>query len=314
MFKKLICAVTFVGLTACGGGGGGADQQQDTSVSVPTGLIASGTSSSQVGVSWAKQPNAKSYVVYYSTTSPVTKSATKSKPVDSIYSGINFYGASSGTTYYFAVSASTNIDGSSDSALSAEVSATTLPSTPSITVEPQNTQAQVSWDAQVGTTYKIYHSSSSSFTKQNGLATIETSSTSPVTITSLVNGQLHYFAATATVGGVEGELSSIQAVVPDAALASSVAPSAPQLFSARCIFPGQPTFNWAKQAAVTAYRIYHSATNPVVTTDAYYAVSTNTNTYTLFPFGEKLSGTNYFVITALNGGVESAPSAQISCP
>lgn len=312
MFRFLLSVLVVLGLTACGGGGG--SSQLDTSATVPTGVTALATSDSKVGVSWSPQTNARSYVVYYSTTSPVTKSSVKSDPVSSIYSGINFSGAASGTTYYFAVSASNSFDGSNDTALSAEVSATTLPSTPTITVDPQNAQARVSWDALPGTTYKIYHSTSNTFTKSNGLATVVPNATSPLTVTSLANGQPHYFAATATVGSTEGALSSIQAVVPGPDLSSVLAPNAPQLFAASCFFATKPSFSWAKQAGATGYRIYHSTTNPVKTSDAFYDITTNSSTYTLFPFGTALSGTNYFVITALNGAVESAPSQQISCP
>lgn len=312
MLKRFICLLALLGLSACGGGGG--SSQIDTSASVPTGVVASSTSESEVSVSWSPQRFAQSYVVYYSTTSPVTKSSAKSSPVLSIYSGIKFSGVASATTYYFAVSASNSFDGSNDTALSSEVSASTPPSTPSITVDPQNTQAQVSWNAVTGSTYKIYHSTSNTFTKSNGLATVVTSASSPVTVTSLANGQPHYFAATATVAGVEGALSAIQAVVPGPALSASLAPDAPQLFAANCFFATKPTFTWAKQAASTGYRIYHSATNPVTKADAFYDVTTNTNTYTLFPFGTALSGTNYFAVTAFNGTVESALSAQISCP
>lgn len=312
MFKFLFSLLIVVGLAACGGGGG--SSQLDTSATVPTGVTALATSDSKVGVSWSPQTNARSYVVYYSTTSPVTKSSIKSDPVSSIYSGINFSGAASGTTYYFAVSASNSFDGSNDTALSAEVSATTPPSTPTITVEPQNAQVQVSWDAAPGTTYKIYHSTTNTFTKANGLATVVQSATSPLLVTPLANDQLHYFAATATVGGVEGALSAIQAVVPGPALSSTLAPNAPQLFAANCFFATKPSFSWAKQAGATGYRIYHSTTNPVSITDAYYDITANSSTYTLFPFGTALSGTNYFVITALNGAVESAPSQQVSCP
>ena len=231
-----------------------------------------------------------------------------------MYSGINFSGAASGTTYYFAVSASNSFDGSNDSGLSAEVSATTLPSTPTITVEPKNAQAQVSWNVVAGTTYKIYHSTSSTFTKSNGLATVVPSTTSPLSVTSLANGQPHYFAATATVGGVEGALSAIQAVVPGPDLPSTIAPNAPQVFKASCFFETRPSFSWAKQAGATGYRIYRSTTNPVTTKDAFYDITTNSSSYNLFPFGTELIGKNYFVITALNGSVESPLSQQISCP
>jgi len=313
MLRNFSIVLSVVVLVACGGGGG-ASSSIDISVSVPTGVVATATSDSDVGVSWSSQRNAQSYVVYYSTTSPVTKSSTKSNPVNSIYSGINFSGAQGGTTYYFAVSASKNFDGSNDTDLSAEVHATTLPSTPSITVDPQNGAAQVSWNAAAGTAYKIYHSNSNNFTKSNGLATVEQTTASPLTVTGLTNGQPHYFAATAISGGLEGALSPIQAVVPNVPLAADSAPNTPQRFVADCFFATKPTFRWAKQVGATGYRIYHSAVNPVTTADAYYAVSTNDNVYTLFPFGPALSGTTYFVITALNGAAESSISVQISCP
>jgi hypothetical protein len=229
MFKSFICLLVMVGLSACGGGGGAGGSQIETSASVPTGVVATAKSESEVGVSWTPQRFAQSYVVYYSTTSPVTKSSVKSSPVSSIYSGINFSGAASATTYYFAVSASNSFDGSNDTALNSEVSATTPPATLNITVEPQNSQAQVSWNALTGATYKIYHSTSNTFTSSNGLATVVTSASSPVTVASLANGQPHYFAATANVGGVEGALSAIQAVVPGPVLATNLAPNAPQL-------------------------------------------------------------------------------------
>ena len=312
MIRKIICLCLMASLTACGGGGDGASP--DTSVNVPTGVMALATSDTKVSVSWTPVAHAVSYVVYYSTTSPVTKSSIKSSPISSGYAGINFYGAASGTTYYFAVAASPNVDGSGDTDLSTEVSATTYPSSSSITVMPGDGQAQVTWNVASGTTYKIYHSPSNNFTKFNGLATVEPNVASPFTVSSLVNGQVHYFAATATVGGVEGALSAIQAVVPNGALASGVASATPQGFTVDCFFKTQPTFHWAKQAGATGYRIYHSVSDPVTVNDAYYAITSNDNTYTLFPFGTALSGTNYFVMTALNGTAQSAPSLQISCP
>lgn len=311
MIRKMICVGVVACLTACGGGGGATPE---TSLTVPTGVVALATSDTKVSVSWTPVAHAVSYVVYYATTSPVTKSSIKSSPISSGYSGINFYGAASGTTYYFAVAASPNVDGSGDTDLSAEVSATTYPSSPAITVTPGDGQAQVTWNSVAGSTYKVYHSASSNFTKFNGLATVEPSGASPLTVSSLPNGQVHYFAATATVGGVEGALSAIQAVVPSGVLASGVAPDVPQGFAVDCFFKTQPTFKWAKQAGATGYRIYHSASNPVTVNDASYAITSNDNTYTLFPFGTALSGTNYFVITALNGTAQSTPSVQISCP
>ena len=311
MCRALFPALIFVGLSACGGGDG---SSIDTSVRVPTGVSALAISDSKVSVNWEPQANARSYVVYYSTTSPVTKASTRSDPVNSIYSGINFSDADGGTTYYFAVSASKNLNGSNDTELSTEVSATTLPSTPSIYVDPQNAQAQVSWNASPNTTYKIYHSTLPNFTKFNGLATVVSTATSPVVVLSLANGQPHYFAATATVVGVEGPLSAIQAVVPGPALSSALTPNAPQVFAANCFFETQPSFSWAKQAGVTGYRIYHSKTNPVTTSDAFYPIASNVGAYSLFASGSTVSGTNYFAITAFNGTAESAPSAQISCP
>lgn len=294
---------------------GGAESGLDTSVHAPTAVAAKATSDSQVGVSWGSQANAKSYIVYYSTTSPVTKASAKSSPVSSSYSGLNFTsGVAAGTTYYFAVSASNSYFGDNESDLSVEVSATTLPSTPDIVVTPSDGQVQITWNSVAGVTYKVYHAATSTFTKTNGAATVVQSATSPITVSGLTNGQVHYFAATAAVNGSEGDLSPKKAVVSGPTLATGANPIAPQLFVVSCFFANQPTFSWAKQAGVSGYRIYHSTTNPVTTADAYYSITSEKNDYSLFASGTTLSGTNYFAMTALNGTAESVMSAQISCP
>ena len=305
-------ASVLLALAACGGGGDGGTTT-DTSVSTPSGVTATATSDTTLTVSWTSQPNARSYVVYDSTTSPVTKSAHKTV-VDSFYSKINFSGGAGATKYYFAVSASKSSDGSSDTALSTEVSATTPPSTPTIIVDPQSGQALVSWIAASGTSYKIYHSDSSTFTNSNGLATVVTSSSSPVTVTGLTNGQLRYFAASATYNGVESALSAIQAVVPGPALGAGVAPPAPQRFVADCFLSSYPSFSWAKQAGAGAYRIHYSTANPVTLSNAYFDITSNVNRYSTITSGVTLSGKNYFAITALNGSAESPLSTQTSCP
>jgi len=312
MFRSCIFASVLFILAACGGGSDGGTTT-DTSVSTPSGVTATATSDFSLTVSWSSQPNARSYVVYDSTTSPVTKSAHKTV-VDSTYSKINFYGTTGATRYYFAVSASKNFDGSNDTGLSAEVSATTPPSTPVITVDAQSGQAQVAWNAVAGTSYSVYHSDSSSFTKSNGLATVVTSSSSPVTVTGLTNGQLRYFAASATHNGVESELSAIQAVVPGPVLDDGVAPPAPQRFVADCLLTSYPSFSWAKQAGAGAYRIHYSKANPVTVGDAYFDITSNVNRYSTITSGVALSGKNYFAITALNGSAESSLSTQTSCP
>jgi fibronectin type 3 domain-containing protein len=140
----------------------------------PTNLTATGTSSSQINLSWTGSTGATSYNVLSSTTSggPYTQIATTSS---ASYSNT---GLSAGGTYYYVVQA---INASGTSANSTQATGVTIPAVPTgLTVTPESSsQINLSWNATTGaTSYKIaqyangwvYYTTSSPSYSANGLS------------------------------------------------------------------------------------------------------------------------------------------------
>jgi hypothetical protein len=165
-----------------------------------------------------------------------------------------------------------------------------------------NGQVTVSWNAVPGaTSYNLYYSTSPGVSKLNG--TKITGVATPYSMTSLINGTPYYFVVTAVNGDNESFESAQVSATP-----SLPVPPAPEGASA-VAGNGQVTLSWNGVSAATSYNLYYS-TSPGVTKQNGLKIAGVTSPYI------KTSLTNdtpyYFVVTAVNGAVESAASAQVS--
>jgi proprotein convertase subtilisin/kexin type 2 len=108
-------------LSACGGGGNGSSMTQPPAM--PTGVSARAGDSSNT-ISWASTSNADNYNIYWSTTAGVNKSTgTKIAHANNPQTHT---GLTNGTTYFYVV---TTLNGTTESDVSSEVSATPAPAT-----------------------------------------------------------------------------------------------------------------------------------------------------------------------------------------
>jgi photosystem II stability/assembly factor-like uncharacterized protein len=218
-------------IVACGGGGGDGDDndgsnnnggggQQQDQLTTPTGLSANGEIG-HIGLSWTFVSVASSYRVYYSTTSPVSKTDDYFSVQGPSYSHNEL---TAGDTFYYAVSA---IQNSEESDLSSEVSATVqAPAQPpqataQVLVEGSDASLKVSWPEVSGAdSYHILYNDG-----VNADITIE-GATSPHTISSLTNGT-EYSIVVRSVNG-DGTADS-EAVSGIADIRSTIQHHAPRI-------------------------------------------------------------------------------------
>jgi len=124
--------------------------------------------------------------------------------------------------------------------------------------------------------------------------------TSPYPITGLTDGTTYYVVLTAVNAGGESPPSGQASATPQVA-----APAAPIGLSATP-GDGQLTATWSTVATATSYNLYYSTTFGAGTSGTKVAGVTSPATITGLTDGF----TYYLVVTAVNGGGESPPSAQ----
>jgi hypothetical protein len=165
-----------------------------------------------------------------------------------------------------------------------------------------DSQVTVSWNMVSGaSSYNLYYSTSPVVSKLNGpkIAGV----TSPYIKGSLSNGTPYYFIVTALNGDNESVASAQVSATP-----SIPVPPAPEGVSA-VAGNGQATISWNAVNGATSYNIYYS-TSPGVTRQNGAKIAGVTSPYIK---GSLTNGTPYyFVVTSVNGTVESAESTQVS--
>jgi fibronectin type 3 domain-containing protein len=176
---------------------------------VPFGVVIT-PSAGQVQLQWTYEENATSYQVYRSTT-PGGEGATPLATVTS--SSYTDTPVTSGTTYYYEITALT---GTTASARSAEYSTTgtgtgTAPPTPAgLTATAGNASIALAWTASTGaTSYSIYRGTAAGAESTTPVATTTTNSS---TNTGLTNGTTYYYKITASnSAGTSAQSSEVHA-------------------------------------------------------------------------------------------------------
>ncbi len=262
-----------------------------TAPATPTALTAAG-GANQVNLSWAGAAGASSYNVYWSATAGVTTAnGTKVAGITSPYVKTAL---SSGTAYYFIVTAANS---TGESAASAQAQATTNAAPAAVPPAPTGVaatgganQVSLSWAAVPGaTTYNVYWSTASGVTTASG--TRISVAGSPYLQTGLAAGTTYYYIVTAVNSAGESPAST-------RVTAATSAPVSKQL-----------TLAWDPDAGATSYNLYWS-TIPGVTPASGIKISGVSSPYV--HTGLAAGTTYYYVVTAANSSTESAASAPAS--
>ena len=163
---------------------------------MPFGVVVT-PSAGQVSLQWTYEENATSYQVYRGTT-PGGEGATPLATVTS--SSYTDSAVTSGTTYYYEITALT---GTTASARSSEYSANTsgstgtAPPTPAgVTASAGNASVALAWTASAGaTSYSVYRGTAAG---AEGATPVGTTTTNSYTDTGLANGTTYYYKITAS--------------------------------------------------------------------------------------------------------------------
>jgi len=270
----------------------------------PASLTAS-AGDSQVSLSWAASVGATGYQVKRSTVSGGPYSTVGCS------TGTSFVntGLSNGTTYYYVVAATYTggPDAGGASANSSQASATPQAATPppptGLGATPGNTQVALSWNASSGaTSYNVKRATVSG----GPYTTVNSTGVTSFTDTGLSNGTTYYYVVTAVNASGESGPSSQVSATPQA-----VAPAPPTRLAAGANKPGRLGLRWTQSTTpgVTQNGIYRKTS-----TGSYPATPTFTiGATTSYQDSPLSSGTTYcYVVTAIGGGGESAPSNE-SC-
>jgi fibronectin type 3 domain-containing protein len=298
-------SVTAFGLTGCGGGGaGGKVEVAPTAPAAPSDPAAVG-GINQNTISWSHVSGATSYNIYWSAFPGVTK-ATGNK-IPSVTSPYTHLGLTTGSTYYYIVTAS-NSGGESEP--SPEVNAKTIsPSSAptAVRVTPQAGRVTLTWAPVNGaTSYNIYYlPAEPKVSPGNGIKL--TNVGNPYIHSGLINGTAYYYAVTAVVDGIESAPAPVVSAIPSL----YPAPAAPfnvKATSSSFVNGTQGiSISWEGPSDATSYNAYYSD-SPGVTIKTGIKVPGVTSLYR----PDLPVGTYYFVLTAVGGNGESTASPEMA--
>lgn len=296
--------------------------------SAPTGLAATTSSSSSIGLTWtAVTPptncGISAYNVYRSTTSGFKPSSSTllGSTSSTSYSST---GLAAGTTYYYVVEA---VDAAGSSTASAQASAKTsttacsaVPSAPSgFTATTSSSSAiALSWNTVSPpancsiSSYNLYRSTTSGFTPSSSNLVTSASGTT-YSNTGLPSGTTYYYV----VEAVDADGSSVASTQVSAktSAACTVVPSAPTGLSASATSSNSIALSWSAVAAptncsISSYSVYASTTGGFTPSATNLITTTAGTTYT--NSGLTASTTYYYVVEAVDSDGSSAASTQQS--
>jgi len=276
--------------------------------SPPTGLAVSSISPTSVTLSWPAVSGATSYSLY----SGATTSSLQPKTTNIVTNSITVSPLTTGTPYYFALTATNSLGTSAQSSpLGPITPALSVPGAPSgLSAVPSNGSVSLSWTAPnnggsaTGYTIKYATTPGGEATSSSSVSTASTSAT----VNSLVNGTTYYFQVLATntkgSSALSNEVSATPAGIPNAVSTLVGTPGANG--------SGKATLTWTAPAsngsALTGYAVYYGTT-PSPTT----LLSSPASTTTSLSISGLTSGTTYyFDIVAKNAIGSSALSNIVS--
>jgi formylglycine-generating enzyme required for sulfatase activity len=288
--------------------------------SPPDQLIADGVQRSSgptAALKWMGRPDALSYNVYYSTSSPVTKQNRVT--VNSVNPSYNVTGLKLGTTYYFAVS---TVTAAGESALSVETQVTPAspspPRAPTLVVNAQNGQAQLLWSGTPAPSgykisgYTIYYSSSPRVTRAS---TSIQAAGSPAVVSSLTNGTTYYFALSETATSNTNPNTKLESALSFEVSCSPTAFTLPTAPTGVTAVEGNKkiTLSWSPVDSATSYNIYYLKNTGVSLSNGIKIANvTSPATIVGLENGTANKMGYFFVITAVNKAGESGGSSRVA--
>jgi uncharacterized repeat protein (TIGR02543 family) len=256
-------------------------------------------------VTWTAADTATTYNIYWGNSSGVTKaSPNKISGLPGTQNSYTHSGLTNGSSYFYIVTA---VNSGGESMASNQTSA--FPEAPALGAPTGfagvsgNGTATLSWTANGADTYTVYWSTTAG-TKTGGVAIPMITATTYTH--NVTNGITYYYVVTSTKGGVESAASLQIGVTPQA-------PPGPGTNLAASASFGQITLTWDPPSTGTAssYNVYWS-TDAAVSKAKYGSRFTNITSTTYSNTSPSAGILNYYVVTALNSGGESAVSGTAS--
>jgi fibronectin type 3 domain-containing protein len=309
------------------GGSGGSCAAAPTAPGTPS---ATGTSPSQMSVSWggstAGTSCSVSYNLFRSTTSGFTPSSNNQIASSLSVASYVDSGLTAGTTYYYVVEAT---DGFGMSAASAQGSGTTqggtcsaVPSAPGgLTATATSSSAiGLSWSAVTPpancsiSSYKVYGSTTSGFTPGSSNLLSSTAATS-YSNTGLAASTTYYYVVEA-VDADGTSAASTQASAKTSAATCGTVPSAPTGVTAAASSSSVIALSWTavtppENCSISSYSVYGS-TSGGFTPGSGNLIASGLASASYSNTGLSASTTYYYVVEALDADGTSTASAQAS--
>jgi len=263
----------------------------------PTNLTAT-QGDTQISLTWTASAGAATY--------NVKRSTTTGGPYTAVQTGITGTtctdtGLTDGTTYYYIVTA---VNSGGESSPSNQASATPNPPPPpapaGLTAVPGNNQVALSWTASTGAaTYNVKRS----LVTGGPYTTVQEGVTGTTWTDTLVsNGTTYYYIVTAVSANGESAPSSEVSGIPN-----PPPPPAPSGLTAAA-GDTEVALSWSASEGAATYNVKRSDTSG----GPYTAVQTGITGTTCTDTGLTDGNTYYYVVSAVNAGVEGSDSPEVA--
>lgn len=307
----LIAVLTLIGC----GGGGSSSGGTGTAPTVPTGVIATVNSATQISLSWAAVSGATSYNVYGLAAGTPAPPANKLNTSAITTTGYSHAGLTASTAYSYIVTA---VNATGESVNSSVVTATTSaavapPVAPTGVTATAISASQINlaWVAvPTATGYNVYRSATSpvALIVGNKITATPVVTLSYNDTTGLLASTPYYYIVTA-VNPTEGA-GSVEAAATTSAPAVTV-PAAPTGATATAISATQINLAWATVPTATGYNVYRSTAASVTITVGNKITATPVATLTYNDSTGLTASTPYFYkVTAVNSAGESVSGSN----